>query len=250
MTRAVFVHGNPETAAIWQPLLEVLDLPDVETLSPPGFGAPVPEGFGATTDDYLAWLVGELEAMKVPVDLVGHDWGGGHVARVAIERPDLIRSWATDIGGCFAPDYVWHDLAQIWQTPGAGEENVAAMEAIPAPDRAALYESLGMTYAIALDVAEALDETMGRCILTLYRSAAQPVMARWGERLDAASARPGLVLVPTDDPYTGGEQRARWAAEKASARVAVLPGQGHWWMLQDPGPGAKALRAFLAALTD
>jgi pimeloyl-ACP methyl ester carboxylesterase len=250
MTRAVFVHGNPETAAIWQPLLGVLDLPDVETLSPPGFGAPVPEGFGATADDYLAWLVGELEAVNKPVDLVGHDWGGGHVARLAIERPDLIRSWATDIGGCFAPDYVWHDLAQVWQTPGAGEEAVAGLVATPVADRAALYESLGMTPSVARAVAEGADETMGRCILTLYRSAAQPAMARLGERLDAASVRPGLVLIPTDDPYTGGEQRARWAAGKASAEVAVLPGQGHWWMLEDPGPGAEALRAFWAGLTD
>jgi len=250
MTRAVFVHGNPETAAIWQPLLDVLDLPDVDTLSPPGFGAPVPEGFGATSDDYLAWLVGELEAVKEPVDLVGHDWGGGHVARVAIERPDLIRSWATDIGGCFAPDYVWHDLAQVWQTPGAGEEAVAGIVGTPVADRAALYESLGMTPPVARAVAEAADETMGRCILTLYRSAAQPAMARLGERLGAASARPGLVIIPTNDPYTGGEQRARWAAEKASAKVAVLPGQGHWWMLQDPEPGAQALRSFWSALTD
>jgi pimeloyl-ACP methyl ester carboxylesterase len=106
-----------------------------------------------------------------------------------------------------------------------------------------------MTYAIALDVAGAADEAMGRCILSLYRSAAQPAMARLGEQLGAASARPGLVLIPTDDSYTGGEQRARWAAEKASAKVAVLPGQGHWWMLQDPQPGAQALRAFWSALT-
>jgi pimeloyl-ACP methyl ester carboxylesterase len=248
MTRVALVHGNPETAAIWRPLQEVMRLPDVVALSPPGFGAPVPEGFGATIDDYLAWLVGELEAMNEPVDLVGHDWGGGHVARVAMERPDLIRSWAMDIAGCFAPDYAWHDLARVWQTPGAGEEAVAGLVNTPAPDRAALYESLGMTYAIALDVAEAADDAMGRCILSLYRSAAQPVMARLGEQFGAASARPGLVLIPTEDPYTGGEQRARWAAEKAGAQVAVLPGQGHWWMVQEPGPGAQALRAFWSSL--
>jgi pimeloyl-ACP methyl ester carboxylesterase len=45
---AVFVHGNPETAAVWRPLLAVLDREDVMCLSPPGFGAPLPSGFGAT----------------------------------------------------------------------------------------------------------------------------------------------------------------------------------------------------------
>jgi pimeloyl-ACP methyl ester carboxylesterase len=247
MAPAVFVHGNPETAAIWGPLLDALDRPDATTLSPPGFGAPAPEGFGATTNDYLAWLVGELEGQREPVDLVGHDWGGGHVARVAVERPDLIRSWAVDIGGCFAPDYVWHDMAQRWQTPGAGEEAVAALAAMPSGERAARFEAMGMR-GVAREVSGAFNETTGRCILALYRSAAQPAMARYGEALAAARSRPGLVLVPTDDPYTGGEQRARWAAERAGARVAVLPGLGHWWMLQDPAAGARALVEFWSSL--
>ena len=248
MTTAVFVHGNPETAAIWGPLLTELGREDVETLSPPGFGAPVPEGFGATADDYAAWLVDQLAARGEPVDLVGHDWGGGHVLRVAVERPDLIRSWVSDIAGCLAPDYVWHDMAQLWQTPDVGEETVAGMAGAPTADRASLYESLGMTPAVAADVAAATDEVMGRCILALYRSAAQPVMARLGEQLPKAAARPGLVVIPTEDGYTGGEERARWAAGQAGAEVAVLPGLGHWWMMQDPATGARTLRSFWASL--
>lgn len=247
-TRAVFVHGNPETSAIWGPLLAELEHPDAVTLSPPGFGAAVPEHFGATADDYAAWLVSQLERQPGPVDLVGHDWGAGHVMRVAMERPDLLRSWAMDIAGCFAPDYVWHDLAQVWQTPGAGEEAVEGMASLPVADRAAMYESLGMTADIAHAVAEASDEAMGRCILSLYRSAAQPAMARLGEGLGAASARPGLVIIATADEYTGGEDRARWSAGQAGAEVAVLQGLGHWWMIQDPAAGAAALRKFWDSL--
>jgi pimeloyl-ACP methyl ester carboxylesterase len=221
-----------------------LSLPDLETLSPPGFGAPVPEGFGATTDEYAKWLISELEQMDGPVDLVGHDWGGGHVMRVAIERGDLIRSWAIDIGGCFAPDYQWHDMAQVWQTPGAGEDAIAGMVSMPTADRCAMFESLGMTPSVAQSVAAANDETMGRCILSLYRSAAQPAMAQLGAQLVRAAARRGLVIIPTEDPYTGGEERARWTAKQAGAKVAVLPGLGHWWMLQDPEAGAAALQDF------
>ena len=248
-TRAVFVHGNPETSAIWGPLLAALQIPEAVTLSPPGFGAPVAEGFGATADEYAGWLASELERQGGPVDLVGHDWGGGHVMRIAMERPDLIRSWAMDIAGCFAPDYVWHDLAQVWQTPGPGEDAVAAIASLPAADRASMFESLGMTPEIAAAVASASDATMGRCILSLYRSAAQPAMARLGDGLGAAAARPGLVIIPTDDEYTGGEARARWSAQRAKAEVAVLPGLGHWWMIQDPAAGAAALRKFWDSLT-
>lgn len=250
MARLVLVHGNPETAAIWEPLVAELGRLDVVALSPPGFGAPVPDGFGATAEEYAAWLVSEIEMQDDPVDLVGHDWGGGHVMRVAIERPDLVRSWATDIGGCLAPDYQWHDLAQVWQTPGVGEEAVASMVAMPPESRASMFEALGMTPSVARAVAEAGDETMGRCILALYRSAAQPAMAQLGQRLPAAAARPGLVVVPTEDPYTGGEARARWAAQQADAKVAVLPGLGHWWMLQDPAAAATALRRWWSTLGD
>ncbi len=248
-TRAIFVHGNPETVAIWGPLLAELEHPDAVTLSPPGFGAPVPDGFGATADEYVAWLASELEKQDGPVDLVGHDWGGGHVMRIAMERPDLIRSWAMDIAGCFAPDYVWHDLAQVWQTPGAGEDAVAGLASLPVADRASMFESLGMTPEIASAVAAAADDTMGRCILALYRSAAQPAMARLAEGLGAAAARPGLVIIPTEDEYTGGEARARWSSGRAKAEVAVLQGLGHWWMIQDPDAGAAALREFWDSLS-
>jgi pimeloyl-ACP methyl ester carboxylesterase len=119
---AVFVHGNPETAAIWDELFTHLARKDAVALSPPGFGVPVPPQFDATADAYLHWLAGELERIGGAVDLVGHDWGGAHVLRLAMARPDLIRSWVSDIAGCFEPDYVWHDMAQTWQTPGAGED--------------------------------------------------------------------------------------------------------------------------------
>jgi pimeloyl-ACP methyl ester carboxylesterase len=115
----VLVHGNPETDAVWGPLVAELGRTDVVRLSPPGWGAPVPDGWGATIEEYRGWLVGELEAIGEPVDLVGHDWGGGHVANVATTRPDLLRTWCSDVLGVFEPDYVWHDIAQVWQTPGS-----------------------------------------------------------------------------------------------------------------------------------
>lgn len=245
---AVFVHGNPETAAVWAPLLAELGRDDVVTASPPGFGAPVPAGFGATADEYLAWLTSALEALGEPADLVGHDWGANHVLRLACERPDLLRSWCADTAGVLAPGYVWHRMSQVWQTPGAGEEAVAGQLAMGTAARAALYLSLGITDDVATDLADAFDEAMGRCILALYRSAGEEALTRWRERLPAASARPGLVIVPTEDTYTGAEALHRWTAGRAGADVAVLDGLGHWWMVQDPAAGAGALRRFWAGL--
>jgi pimeloyl-ACP methyl ester carboxylesterase len=114
----VLVHGNPETEAIWGPLVDALERDDVVPLSPPGFGAPLPADFPATYLAYRDWLEDELERLDQPVDVVGHDWGGGHVMNMVMHRPELVRSWASDVVGLFDPEYIWHDLAQVWQTPG------------------------------------------------------------------------------------------------------------------------------------
>lgn len=246
------VHGNPETADVWSPLVGRLEGRDVVALSPPGFGAPVPDGFTATMDGYRDWLVAELEELRTssgaPVDLVGHDWGGGHVVNVAMVRPDLLRSWASDIVGVFDPDYVWHDLAQVWQTPEAGEAAVAQMVGAPVADAARRLSSAGMEAAVAEKVAAGMDAAMGECILTLYRSAAQPAVADRGADLEDAAARPGLSLLATEDHMVGTDPQRRRAAERAGARTEVLDGLGHWWMAQDPQRGADVLTRFWDSL--
>jgi pimeloyl-ACP methyl ester carboxylesterase len=244
----IFVHGVPETAEIWAPLLAELGRDDAVTVSPPGFGAPVPGGFGATSDEYRDWLTGEVERIGGPADLIGHDWGGGHVTRLAAARPDLVRSWCTDIAGVYDPDYVWHDLAQVWQTPAQGEELVAAMFSGPPGPRAEQLTAAGMTPDAARASAEQLDEDTARCVLALYRSARQPAMTKWGQELAAAEPRPGLVISATEDPYAGGPDLAHRSAIRLGAREAVLDGLSHWWMLHDPARGAAVIRDFLASL--
>jgi pimeloyl-ACP methyl ester carboxylesterase len=246
----VFVHGNPESEAIWGPLLAELGRDDVLRLSPPGFGSPVPAGFGATVPEYRDWLIDELTKLGEPVHLIGHDWGGGHVVNVAMHRPDLLRSWATDVLGLFDPDYVWHDLAQVWQTPGAGEDSLTQMMGGTEEDRAQGMAGLGFPLDVAREVAKVQGPDMARCILALYRSAAQPAMAELGRDLEKAAARPGLCLLASADPFASrqGEELHQRSAGRAGASVTVLEGPGHWWMLQDPKRGADAISAFLAAV--
>lgn len=244
----VLVHGNPETDAIWGPLVDVLGRDDVVRLSPPGFGAPLPDGFPATYLAYRDWLETELEAIGEPVDLVGHDWGGGHVLTTVMHRPELVRSWASDVIGTLDPDFVWHDMAQVWQTPGEGEQLVDTMLGGSVEDRAGQMVALGMPLDVATALAAAQGPEMGRAILALYRSARQPAMAEAGRDLENLRARPGLALLATADPYIGSDEIRYRAAERAGARIATLDGLGHWWMLQDPVRGAAALSEFWATL--
>jgi pimeloyl-ACP methyl ester carboxylesterase len=246
----VLVHGNPETDAIWGPMVDALGRDDVIRLSPPGFGAPLPDDFPATYLHYRDWLEGELAGFDEPVDLVGHDWGGGHVVNVVMHRPELVRSWASDVVGLFDPDYVWHDLARVWQTPHEGEQLVETLLGGTDQERAERMATFGIPLDIATLMAPYQGPEMGRAILLLYRSARQPAMAEAGRELETASTRPGLSLLATEDPYVGSNDTRRRAADRAGARTEVLEGLGHWWMVEDPARGAAALTSFWKTLGD
>jgi pimeloyl-ACP methyl ester carboxylesterase len=244
----VLVHGNPETDAVWDPLADALGRNDVVRLSPPGFGAPLPSGFPATFLAYRDWLVDELAGIDQPVDLVGHDWGGCHVVNAMMHRPDLVRSWASDTVGLFDPDYVWHDMAQAFQTPGVGEQLVEMTQDGSVEERAQQLVTFGIPPDVATSFAAAQGPEMSQAILAVYRSARQPALADAGRALDNAAARPGLSLLATEDPFVGSDEIRRRAADRAGARTEVLDGLGHWWMVQDPARGAAALSRFWKSL--
>ena len=245
---AVFVHGNPETVAVWGPLLARLDRHDVICLSPPGFGVPLPPGFDATVTGYRDWLLRRLSEFREPVDLVGHDWGGAHVFNAVTSRPELVRSWVSDALGIFDPGYVWHPLAQVWQTPGQGEQSVAGMFGAALEERIDAMRQLGMAEQVAVPLAAGQDADMARAVLSLYRSAVQPAMAEAGKSAHVAAARPGLALSPTEDTTTGSDEARRRIAAAAGADVTIIAGAGHWWMVDDPDQGARALTDFWARL--
>jgi pimeloyl-ACP methyl ester carboxylesterase len=241
---ALFIHGNPETSAIWVDLLAALKargVSDCEALSPPGFGASVPDGWDASQTSYRDWLVERIESYGEPVNLVGHDWGAGHVLGALSVRSDLVSSWATDCAGLVHPDYHWHEMAQAWQTPEIGEAVIAAMVEMPLAERVAAYVDLGIPEPVAAQLAEATDATMGSCILALYRSAAQPAMANLGDRLAERSMPAGLVIVATHDDYAGSPDVAAQSAARLSAATLCLEGAGHWWMFDHADVVADAL---------
>ncbi len=245
----VLVHGNPETAAIWGPLTEALHRRGrdrVVALSPPGFGAPLPDDFDPTMDAYADWLVGELETIRASgtdIDLVGHDWGAGHVYGALARRPDLVRTWAGDIAGVIHRDYVWHDMAQAWQTPDVGEQVIEGMTGGSVEDRTAIFTGLGLPEDIAGELGAAADATMGRCILRLYRTGAQPMVGDLGDRLAGMELPPGIVIDPELDAYVPTEQ-SNEVAERLGVGTLPIPGRGHWWMVSDVDGIAGELIAF------
>ena len=129
----------------------------------------------ATRAEYIAWLAGELATIEGQIDLVGHDSGGGHCLGFLIENPEAVRSWCVDVVGILHPEYVWHDMGQVCQTPVAGEEHIAGM----------VSASSGMMANV--------DADMGACILKLYRDSVQPALSDLGRNIERLQAKPGTT---------------------------------------------------------
>jgi pimeloyl-ACP methyl ester carboxylesterase len=245
MTR-VLVHGNPETSSVWDPVVDRLPDEDLLVLDLPGYGARRPEGFRPTKDNYVDWLIGELERLGDPIHLVGHDWGGAFAVRVACLRPDLVRSWASDALALFAEDFGWHDHARIWQDAEAGPRFAAAALASSEAQVASAFATWGVPEADGAALRRGWTGELWSSVLELYRSA-NNVGEEWGPDLARASEPPGLAIIPTGESFLD-PRCARAAAACAGARVVELPGLDHWWLLQDPTGAADLLQAFWVSL--
>ncbi|MGH6695882.1 alpha/beta fold hydrolase [Sphingopyxis sp.] len=248
-TAKLFIHGVPDSPAIWRPLLAALDLGDTPVAVPalPGFTAPLPAGFDATKEAYADWAVGQAEAlfaMHGPIDIVGHDWGALIAQRAAMLRPDLIRSWAVS-NAVIDPEYRGHRIARIWNTPLLGE----IFMALSKPGK--LAEGLaaqGMPADIAREeAAQWANRDKRRAILKLYRSARGLSFERdWARDIDKLPAN-GALIWGEGDPYVELSVAQRFAANTGTP-LTVIEGAGHWAIAERPAEVAAALRRFWASL--
>jgi pimeloyl-ACP methyl ester carboxylesterase len=224
---AVFVHGVPDTHRVWNPLLASLTRKDVMAISLPGFGCPLPEGFTPVKEQYVDWLMAQLEAISQPIDLVAHDWGALLAIRTLSLHPELARTWAAGAAPVDST-YQWHDIAALWQTPEVGERVMEAMT--PEALRQALITA-AVPEPDANETAAHVDATMKTCILSLYRSAIH-VGQEWEQDLTNMPAG-GLVLWGENDPYAATEFGARFA-HRTRAAFRSFRHCGHWWQLERP----------------
>jgi pimeloyl-ACP methyl ester carboxylesterase len=234
---AVFVHGVPDTAIVWNALRQELSRRDAIALSLPGFGVPVPTGFDATKEAYVTWLLGELERIEGPIDLVAHDWGALLALRAVSVRPASVRSWAAGAAPIDAA-YVWHAMARLWQTPETGEQ---IMEEMRGEALVSALVAAEVPAPAAAAAAQHINAAMKQCILRLYRSAVD-VGSEWEGDLAGVTA-PGLVIWGARDPYAAPEFGQRLASH-TGADFALLEACGHWWQLQRPREVAARLESF------
>lgn len=232
----VLVHGVPDTHRIWDTVRPHLERKDIITVDLPGFGNPLPSDFKSTKEEYLDWLINRIAEIGQPVDLVGHDWGSLLTGRLASIRPELVRTW-TGISGPIDPEFPWHYLAKIWQTPGEGEQ---WMKDLDLSEFALKLVEAQMPKDVADEAVRHMDDTMRASILALYRSAIE-VGAEWKPGLSNMTA-PALVIWGLDDPFLP-HRFADELGNASLARAVVKLRASHWPMNERPADVARELEA-------
>ena len=212
-----------------------------------GFRRPSAEVFPATHLAYRDWLEDELERIDGPVDLVGHDWGGGHVMNVVMHRPELVAAGPATRWDCSTPTMcgmTWHRsgrpkaMASNWWTPCSAGRSRAARNSYGAwhstghrdHDRGGPRSGDGPGDPGALPLGQPAGDGRG------------------GPRVGERRGTTGSIAACHRGPVHRPDDNRRRAADRAGAQTAVLDQLGHWWMVQDPAAGAEALTDFWATL--
>lgn len=232
----VFVHGNPGPMDDFEPLVkEVSKFARAVAVDLPGFGrADRPRTFDFSVEGYARHLGGVLDQCNVGrAHLVMHDFGGGFGLSWGVQNPARFAS-ATLINTGLLKGYRWHVFARIWQTPLLGE--LFQLITSEARIRHALRE--GNPKPLPEEFIERLvrysDWGQRRAVLKLYRATRSPaqLVAEYAHKL-IALRRPLCVVWGASDPFVPTSYAEQQRDYFGESEVHVLPGLGHWPMVDD-----------------
>lgn len=238
-----FIHGVPDCPKIWTPLIQELGLSEADYVAPalPGFETAPPNGFKRTKDNYVDFLVQQIEDVvrtSGPVDLVGHDWGALLTLRIAGLRPDLVRTWAV-ANAVYAPKRTGHSAAKTWATPVLGE--LSMLVTTPKRLKATLVKADMPLEMVETSVDLWKRGHIKKSIIGLYRSAngLNWINSPWVDTLRSLPKR-GLLMWGVNDPFGSVDGGQSWADTYGFPFVRIEDA-GHWVIAEKPGAIAASL---------
>ncbi len=243
----VFVHGNPGSGEDFADLLPPAgDLGRTIAPDMPGYGkADRPRDFDYTVEGYARHLDGLLSETGITrAHLVLHDFGGAWGLAWAAAHPDRVAS-LTLLNVGVMPGYKWHKFARIWRTPILGElfqltATRGAFKALVNADNPKPFPD-----AFLDRMYDDSDWPMKRAVLALYRATDDigALTERYGNALKPLSL-PALVIWGDGDKFLP----LRYAEIQKSyfdAEVHLVPGAGHWPMIDEPARVRELTLPFL-----
>jgi pimeloyl-ACP methyl ester carboxylesterase len=242
-TPTVYCHGNPTHGEEWVPFLErggpalAIDMP--------GWGRsdrPDPSRFDYSMYGLSAFLERCLDELGVERrKLVVHDWGG--LALIGAQRrPELVERLVVLNAVPLLPGYRWHWIAQLWRRRGLGEflNATTTRSSLALLLRQARGDRGPMPPQFVDLIWDHWDEGTRAATLALYRHADPDRLARAGQDLARLTA-PALVLWGDRDPYLPLRFGQAYADALPNAELEVVPGAGHWPVIDDPGLADRIL---------
>lgn len=183
-----------------------------------------------------------IEAEGSPVDLLGHSMGGKAAMMLALTRPVLVRRLVVaDI----AP--VAHDHSQQGLIDAMRALDLTALQTRAEADRrlADRIEDAGVRAFLLQSLELKSDPPRWRFNLEALE-ANMPAILGWPDP-DARFQGPALFLAGAASDYVRPEHRTAIRRHFPAARIARVPGAGHWLHADRPDAVAATLRAFLDA---
>lgn len=250
----LLLHGVPETALTWRHLLPELAA-DRVVLAPdlPGLGESSPEGpydlpaVARALEAFLAEEVGDT-----PVDVVGHDWGGGAALVLSLVRPTRVRRLVVISSPFRSVDMVrgFHIPLLGYGPPRAFERAGRHLTALmfryawkgPRPLEPEVLRSYRNAYA---------EPERVRAMLGYYRAAVRREPHSDGRLSGGPAPERSLVVWGVRDPSVplrSGEAVVRDLGRSAgpgTAAMLTVPGVGHWPHEEAPEVVTPAVAAFL-----
>lgn len=252
----VFLHGVPDSAHTWEPLIEGLSA-NFRCIAPDlhGLGrSRVPRDFDLSLGARAQWLeglLGALEAQGAPVegaiDLVCHDFGGPTALAWAVRNPERVRRLVV-MATCFHREWRWHKLGRLYRKPVLGTF-AAAMQTAPGVGLPLFRSEMrrgsrGLPDAYIRQTYERITRDVARQTVRLYRQTPSSCFEGWDTELyRLVEQRPTLALWSDHDPYVPLYFAERLAEH--GAEVHRFDDVGHWMHIEAGERVIAILKRFL-----
>jgi esterase len=205
------------------------------------------DGQNYTMAQHVADVAAFIRGLDVgKVHLVGNSYGGGVVARVALQYPELLRSVA------FGEGLIEPVTAEGKAAASAAEANTARLRA--AAEAGDLRQAAILQYDGAVGEKGAFEKLPlerqqqflynARTIAVELRSRAATIPLTC-EQLRTLKVPALLVRGERTGPYPRHRYEATIACLPQTAEATIIPGAPHSWQMGNPNASAKAILAFI-----
>jgi haloalkane dehalogenase len=233
----MFLHGVPESSLIWKEMLKVTASSGYRAIAPdlPGFGDSDSFKESPTWKRYEQFITEFTHELGIDrVHLVVHDWGGLIGLRWATLHLNKVSSLFIS-SSTISEEYRWHKLAQMWRTPGIGEETMKKLS-----DWNVFYDAMkpSMPFASEEELKDFFkvfqSSKSSSVILELYRSGNSDEIKIYAEELSLIKA-PVTIVWGEKDPYVPVEFAQKLKNDHIPhAKVFTIPDASHFIQLEVP----------------